>query len=91
MLSIHTRRYPATKGHRADVVSSVMASCDLCGLPCESSLQWDDTEWSQGLAHEHAKSEGWREQYKGRVQQLVCPTCQVTDISSAPRSVSQRA
>lgn len=75
MLSIHTQRYPATEGRRADVVSSVVAACDLCGAYCEGSREWDDTQFSQALAHEHAKGEGWLEQYAGRVRQLVCPQC----------------
>jgi hypothetical protein len=76
MLSIQTQRYPAIEGRRADVVSSVVAACDLCGAKCESSRQWDDSQFCQAMAHEHAKAEGWRERYSGRVRQLVCPACQ---------------
>lgn len=76
MLSIHTQRYPATEHSRADVVSSVVAACDLCGVICEESRQWDDTQWDQAMAHEAAKGEGWRERYQGRLRQLVCPPCQ---------------
>ena len=79
MLRIETQRYPYVNGSRAEVVSSVVGACDLCGTVCEASRQWDDTQWDQGLAHESAKSAGYREQYSGRVRQLVCPKCQEID------------
>lgn len=78
MLRIERQYFPPCEGQRrAEVVTSVVGACDLCGAQSDASREFDgDTYWSQAAAHLKAMSAGYVERMSGRIQQLICPKCQ---------------